>query len=74
MYSLSSCIEIKMSIPQAAHTTVTMYARRVMSIFALLKALILAVFRGCLRAFGKCTDGGASSKGGQNLDSVRLTV
>ena len=27
-----------------------------------------------LRAFGKCTDGVASSKGRQNLDSVRLTV
>ena len=31
VYGLSSCIEIKMSIPQAAHTTVTMYARRTMS-------------------------------------------
>ena len=30
-----------------------------------------ALFRGRLRAFGKCTDGGASSKGRQNFDSVR---
>ena len=33
-----------------------------------------ALFRGRLKAFGKGTDGGASSKGRQNLDSVRLTV
>ena len=32
------------------------------------------VFRGRLKAFGKCTDGGAWSKGRQNLESVRLTV
>ena len=29
-----------------------------------------ALFRGRLMAFGKCTDGGASSKGMQNLESV----
>ena len=39
VHSLSSCIE-KISIPQAAHTTVTMYARRKMSFFALSNALI----------------------------------
>ena len=33
-----------------------------------------ALFRGRLRAFGKCTNGVASSKGRQNLDSVRLTL
>ena len=32
------------------------------------------VFRRRLKAFGKCTDGGAWSKGRQNLESVRLTV
>ena len=32
-----------------------------------------AVFRGRLRAFGKCTNGVALSKGRQNLASVRLT-
>ena len=36
----SSCIK-KRSIPQAAHTIVTMYACREMSFFALSKALIL---------------------------------
>ena len=42
LHGLSSCIEIIMSIPQeAAHTTVTMYACRKMSFFALSKALIL---------------------------------
>ena len=41
VHGLSSCIEIIMLIPQAAHTTVTMYACRKMSFFALLKALIL---------------------------------
>ena len=30
---LSSCIENKISFPQAAHTTVTMYARRAMACF-----------------------------------------
>ena len=33
-----------------------------------------AVFRGHLRAFGKCTAGVARLKGIQNLDSMRLTV
>ena len=33
-----------------------------------------ALFRGRLRAFGKCTDLVASSKGRLNLDSVRLIV
>ena len=33
-----------------------------------------ALFRGRLRAFGKCTDVVASSKGRLNLDSVRLIV
>ena len=28
MHGLSSCIEIKLLVPLAAHTTVTMYARR----------------------------------------------
>ena len=32
------------------------------------------IVRGRVRAFGKCTDGGASSKGRQNLESVRLNV
>ena len=41
VHGLSSCIEIMMSIPQAAHTTVTMYACRKMSFFALSKDLIL---------------------------------
>ena len=33
-----------------------------------------ALFRGRLRAFGKCTDVVASSKGRLNLHSVRLIV
>ena len=33
-----------------------------------------ALFRGRLRAFGKCTDVVASSKGRLNLDSVWLIV
>ena len=33
MYSLNSCIEIKLSIPLAVHTTVTIYACREMSFF-----------------------------------------
>ena len=33
LHGLSSCTEIIMSIPQAAHTTVTMYACRKMSFF-----------------------------------------
>ena len=33
-----------------------------------------ALFRGRLRAFGKCTDVVASSKGRLNLDSVRLIL
>ena len=33
-----------------------------------------ALFRGRLRAFGKCTNGVASLKGRQNLDSVRVTL
>ena len=33
MHGLSSCTEIKLSIPLAAHTTVTMYARRAVSFF-----------------------------------------
>ena len=33
-----------------------------------------ALFRGRLKAFGKCTNWVASSKGRQNLESVRLTV
>ena len=41
---LSNCIE-NISIPQAAHTTVTMYARRKMSFFALSNALIFSVLR-----------------------------
>ena len=41
VHGLCGCIEIKMSIPLAAHTTVTMYACRKMSFFALSKALIL---------------------------------
>ena len=41
VHGLSSCIEINMLIPLAAHTTVTMYACRKMSFFALSKALIL---------------------------------
>ena len=41
VYNLSGCIEIKLSIPQAAHTTVTMYARCKLSISALWNALIL---------------------------------
>ena len=32
------------------------------------------LFRRRLRAFGKSTDGGASSKGRQNVESVELTV
>ena len=41
VHGLNSCIEIIMSIPQAAHTTVTIYACCKMSFFALSKALIL---------------------------------
>ena len=33
-----------------------------------------ALFRGRLRAFGKCTNGVAFSKGRPNLASVRLTL
>ena len=33
-----------------------------------------ALFRGRLRAFGKCTNGVAFSKGRLNLASVRLTL
>ena len=33
-----------------------------------------ALFRGRLRAFGKCTNGVAFSKGSPNLASVRLTL
>ena len=33
-----------------------------------------ALFRARLRAFGKCTNGVAFSKGGPNLASVRLTL
>ena len=33
-----------------------------------------AIFRGRLRAFGKCIDGVASSKGRLNLDCVQLIV
>ena len=33
-----------------------------------------ALFRGRLRAFGKCTNGVAFSKGTPNLASVRLTL
>ena len=33
-----------------------------------------ALFRGRLRAFGKCSNGVAFSKGRPNLASVRLTV
>ena len=40
VYSLCSCIEIQMSIPLAAQTTVTIYICREMSIFALSKAFI----------------------------------
>ena len=43
MYGLSSFIEIKMSIPPAAHTTVTMYVRRTMSVFALSYALFFSL-------------------------------
>ena len=42
MSGFGSSIE-KILIPQAAHTTVTMYARREMSFFALSKALILVL-------------------------------
>ena len=41
VHGLSSCIEIKLSIPLVAHTPVTMYARHAMSFFALSSALIL---------------------------------
>ena len=44
VYDLSSCIQIKISIPQAAHTKVTMYACRAMSFFALTNALIFQYF------------------------------
>ena len=37
------------------------------------KARVIIV-RGRVRAFGKCTDGGASSKGRQNLESMQLTL
>ena len=40
VHDFSSCIEIIMSIPLAAHTTVTMYACWKMSFFAVSKALI----------------------------------
>ena len=43
----------------------------------LLLSLLLAgpaLFRGRLRAFGKCTNGVALSKGRPNLASVRLTL
>ena len=33
-----------------------------------------ALFRGRLRAFGKCTNGVAFSKGRPNLASVRITL
>ena len=45
------------------------------SIIIIVIVIILAgpaVFRGRLRAFGKCTDVVASSKGRLNLDSMRL--
>ena len=41
VHGLSSCIKIKLLIPMAAHTTVTMYIRRTMSFFALWISLIL---------------------------------
>ena len=43
VYGMSSCIEIKMSIPLAAHTTVTIYASRKMSFFALPKLLFFSL-------------------------------
>ena len=70
MHTLGSCIEIMISIPLAAHTTVTMNARRNMSYFGPFEGSHSSgpvLFRGRLRAFGKCTNGVASSKGRQNL-------
>ena len=44
VYGLSSCIEIIMSIRQAAHTTVTMYARRAV-IFCIFECSYSSVLR-----------------------------
>ena len=38
-------MEIKMSIPQAAYTTVTMYARRTISFFCTFECSYSSVFR-----------------------------
>ena len=45
VYSWGSCIEIKMSIRPAAHTTMIIYARSALSIFALSNAFI---FQSCV--------------------------
>ena len=45
VHGLSSCIEIKLSIPLAAHTTVTMYARREMSFFCTFEGFYSSVLR-----------------------------
>ena len=45
VYGLSSCIEIIMSIPLAAHTTVTMYARYKMSFFCTFEGFYFSFLR-----------------------------
>ena len=40
VHGLSSCIEIKLSVPLAAHTTVTMYTRRAVSFFLHFQVLL----------------------------------
>ena len=51
------------------HTHTPTHTRRLIDILA-----GPALFRGHLRAFGKCTNGVALSKGRPNLASVRLTL